>query len=491
MVHIFSDIDRLAADLQTAGADPRAVLDFCQELCQQPYFTMSDCGSKDPRTTATKVEKFYELYLENCHCRHVFLALGPDSEYYKTLQMYNDDPYTKSKTSLVHPDPGQTLPNNLSYHTVQFSSLCTIRRGAFPQFTPSQPSRSGVQGRGTHSQISLPPFVDTVKVPDAGQLVVKPPAIAVGEPPAAEPANPQAAGLLVKLPIDGATQLEADQVFRLAPTHSSFSGSNKTDQPAPWDKSDEDHTSTSLLGTWGEEAVGSPSAASPSYQQHSARNGSMNGNWNPKIHKNNAGNGYTTGDWSSRGRGKGKSRRLPSEVEGSFDDWVNNTPQTRPTIASPGRLTSEQFRNKRVEVDDPQPLARPLWAPIGVNRLGQRLDLNLPKITPNQSKSFSVRTNRQRLCTNHHLLQRCNQSNCSYDHDSIDDDIWLSLRVNARKSACYVGPGCRKHDCYAGHHCPNMSNTTKCLRHSCPFKDLHETRDLEVVDVIEPSMNQL
>ncbi|KAK5046135.1 hypothetical protein LTR84_008592 [Exophiala bonariae] len=517
VVHIFSDIDRLAADLQIAGADPRAFLDFCQELCQLPYFTMSDCGSSDPRTTGIKVEKLYELYLENCHCRHVFLALGPDSEYYKTLQMYNDDPYTKGKTSLVLPNSGGSIPNNLSYHTVQFSSLFIIPRGSFPQFIPSHPPRTIEQGREINSQTSLLPIVDTSKVPDAGQPVVKLPSIAVGEPPVTatshqpvmESAKPQAGGLSVNLSRNEVTQFENDQVFKLAPTHSSSSGSNKTDKPAPWDKSDEDHTSTSLLGSWGDEPVGASSGASPSYQQHSTRNGSTNGNWNPKnnVNKtgngnttggwgnrgntNNIANGNTTGDWSSRGNGKGRSRRMPTEFEGSFDDWVNNTPQTRPSITSPGRLTSDQFRNKKVEIDDPNPFARPIWAPFGVNKQGQRLDLNLPKITPSQSKNYSARVNHQRLCNNHHLLQKCDHANCPYDHDPIDADMWLSLRVNARKSPCHLGSSCRKHDCVSGHHCVNMSNTTKCLRHSCPFKDLHETRDLEVTEVITPPMNQL
>lgn len=105
----------------------------------------------------TQVLEFYELYVENCHCRHIFLALGHDSEYYKTLQMYNDDQYTKSKTSLIRPDQGFSGAGvDLSYHTVKFSTLCSIPRAPVDSPQTSQPSLNG-GAKDNNSHVDLQP----------------------------------------------------------------------------------------------------------------------------------------------------------------------------------------------------------------------------------------------------------------------------------------------------------------------------------------------
>lgn len=58
VVHIFSDIGRLADDLSAANLlpDPDALWGFVQEVCRiAPYITISDCGSS-PKAVDGKIQ---------------------------------------------------------------------------------------------------------------------------------------------------------------------------------------------------------------------------------------------------------------------------------------------------------------------------------------------------------------------------------------------------------------------------------------------------
>lgn len=300
VIHVFSDIDQLAKDLQNAGAlpDPSSLLDFCQELCKaQPYFTISDC-SMDPRAAATKVEslyplpftrkrlfdlthvlEFYELYVENCHCRHIFLALGHDSEYYKTLQMYNDDQYTKGKTSLIRPDQGFSGAGlDLSYHTVKFSTICSVPRvpAAYPQ--PSQPSLNGDTKDDT-SQVDLQPPIIAKRYSSATSTIK--PSVNTGTAPPL-PGIPHQLHDLAASNRD----LEPQEVVKVAPTtHSSSSSNNAVEQTWETKYSENSYTPGPILEDWGEEVNASthwqppsyPSRGPPAYKQPSTH-----GNGNPK-----------------------------------------------------------------------------------------------------------------------------------------------------------------------------------------------------------------
>lgn len=92
------------------------------------------------------------------------------------------------------------------------------------------------------------------------------------------------------------------------------------------------------------------------------------------------------------------------------------------------------------------------------------------------------------LCNRHHLLSQCNNDPCGYDHEAISDGVYLVLRIKARTIPCSAGPDCRRHGCFGGHHCPNVSNTSECGRPKCPFqaRRMHEITDLEIVEAIEP-----
>ncbi|RMZ77638.1 hypothetical protein DV738_g4292, partial [Chaetothyriales sp. CBS 135597] len=126
LVHIFVDTEKLCQDLIAAGSISSAqqLKEFLNDLMSaQSLITVINCGS----TVTDRVKASYELNIENCHCRHIILALGPHSEYYETLDMYSEDDFTKLKTSLVQPENGFPSQYSLPFHTATFSMLDTVR----------------------------------------------------------------------------------------------------------------------------------------------------------------------------------------------------------------------------------------------------------------------------------------------------------------------------------------------------------------------------
>ncbi|KEF51688.1 uncharacterized protein A1O9_12323, partial [Exophiala aquamarina CBS 119918] len=472
IVHVFSDIDRLSQDLQSAGAlpDPSSLLDFCQELCKaQPYFTISDC-SMDPQAAAMKVEKFYELYVENCHCRHIFLALGPDSAYYKTLQMYNDDPYTKGKTSLVRPDQG-FAGVDLSYHTVEFSTLCSI-----------PPSTNG-GAKENNSHVERQP-VSAHRYPSGASALT--PLVDLHIPDSSHQRHDVT---------ETNGDFQAQEVVKVAPTtHSSSSSNNAMEQTWETKFSEHGYTPQPILGDWGEEVDTHP----PSFQRPNT-----NGRGSPGARGRYTGpsnNSWRRPEISSNG--SGTLRRTPAHFHGSWDELIPGeepkpgashqknqsmtSSKTSNEMPPASRLTAASFRRQMVEVDEPNPTARPIWSPVAVNKSNQRIDLNIPKPSPRDTQNFSIRTQQQKLCNDFHLHGSCDNPRCLYDHEPVDDGVYLALRIKARGIPCAAGPDCRKHNCYAGHHCPNVGNLTSCGRMKCPFKVLgmHDVKDLIVADTI-------
>ncbi|OQV04510.1 hypothetical protein CLAIMM_09377 [Cladophialophora immunda] len=194
VVHIFIDVGKLADDLSIAGVlpDPDQLWTFIQDAGKlEPGITISDCGAGRHAVDA-KMKHFYELYLENCHCRHLFLALDRQSEYHKILQTYADDEYTRSKTSLVR--LGEELSNgyNSPFHKVDFSVIQAVPKQATsftligPQINGTGMGPSPVQQYGGTSVQSLPthlsnskPFVQPAPPshpPPRGPKAAKPPA---------------------------------------------------------------------------------------------------------------------------------------------------------------------------------------------------------------------------------------------------------------------------------------------------------------------------
>jgi len=411
--------------------------------------------------------EFYELYIENTHCRHIFLALGHDSEYYKTLQLYNDDPYTKSKTSLVRPDPG--FPGvDLSYHTVEFSTLSSI------------PSSTNGGAEEVHSL--LKPQSHATNPYPSGASTITP---------------------LIDSQIPNMTEtngdIQAREVVRVAPIiHSAPRFNDAMEQTWETKTSENDYTPPQILGDWAENVETKP----PSFQQ-------------PNTNGNRRGNGKSPGTgnhmWAKNQEtprnGSGEPRVTPVHFKGTWDEIVLDaelnpgTSHQRTQSMASSRTSNEMLparrlppgyvRRQAVDMNEPDPYVRPIWSPVAVNKSNQRIDLNLPRAPPTSSHDFKTRTQLKKLCNDFHLQGNCRNNDCPYDHAPIDDGVYLALRFKARSLPCIEGSSCRKHDCYAGHHCPVVGGVITCGRVNCAFKKrgMHGVTDLKVMDTIQPPSN--
>lgn len=195
---------------------------------------------------------------------------------------------------------------------------------------------------------------------------------------------------------------------------------------------------------------------------------------------------------------------MPEQYEGSWDDMLKNAaPQGSFKGASPSRPATASPMSKSTDFEDhfarqvavkaePSPQARPVCGPVALNKLGQRIDLKLPRPSPDEDEAFKLRTKNRHLCNEHHMRGKCVNTQCPFDHEEISDGVYLALRNKARTTPCNQGMGCRRHDCYLAHHCPNVSRFSSCARHSCPFenKGLHGIVDLNVTSMIEPMKDE-
>ena len=96
---------------------------------------------------------------------------------------------------------------------------------------------------------------------------------------------------------------------------------------------------------------------------------------------------------------------------------------------------------------------------IPVNKLGQRVDLPIPKPSHADLMRFEDRIYQQKLCNEHHLRDNCWSTPCKFDHNPIDDGILNALRIKARSIPCREGSKCRRLDCFMGHMCPVSSSS--------------------------------
>lgn len=418
--------------------------------------------------------------------------------------MYNDDPYTKGKTSLVCPDQG-FLGVDLSYHTVEFSTLYSI-----------PPSTNG-GAKVNNSHLELQPVLANHYASGASTILpstnggAKEDHSHVNLQPLPANLNPSGASTITPLvdshvpdnarqlyDVTGANgHLQAQEVVQVAPTtHSSSSSNNAMEQTWETKFSEHGYTPQPILGDWGEEVDAHP----PTFQKpHTNESGNPRGKGR---HAGTSNNRQLKKQESSRNV-SGTVRRTPAHFQGSWDEIIPGaelkpgashqrnqslaSSRTSNEVSPSSRLTAASFRRQLVEMDEPDPHARPIWSPVAVNKSNQRLDLNIPKPSSRDSTNFSVRTQQHRLCYDFHLLGKCDEIDCRYDHEPVDNGVYLALRINARKTPCAVGPACRKHNCYAGHHCPNVGNVTTCGRINCPFKNLgmHEVKDLKILGTID------
>ncbi|EXJ86894.1 hypothetical protein A1O3_03848 [Capronia epimyces CBS 606.96] len=548
VVHIFSDVGRLAQDLSAANLlpDPDQLWTFIQDVCKiEPGITISDCGAGHEAVDA-KVKHFYELFIENCHCRHIFLALGHESEYYNILQLYSDDDYTKSKTSLVQPELGFPSGVTIPFHTVNLSPLSSVPSSegfgesahkingevsvrqwddgpehqalvsnvseakSVPNTTPRtafhdpqiRPSASIIVSNGPTEQKLPPP-------PSPSPPTQPHPAQSVDTTPAREERN-GVANDIQEASLAGVVKLESS-------AHSS-SNSNKTAEQS-WETTPSGHTYVPLpiQGAWGDEGAEEDGAAD------NQKSFNQTGTWTShpiRSYHNSNTNGTQKLGWRQERASSGAytaptrrgGRRVPKQFEGSWDDMVEQEQPpshqsihgSSPTLASPATPTATPataskpkpkvngfvpaaFERQVVTMAEPNPNERPIRSPIALNQFDQRLDLKLPRPAPADEEHFQLRSRNRRLCNEQHLRQSCNNPQCPYDHEPISDGVYLALRHKARNLPCSVGPKCRRHDCFGSHHCPNVSNSTSCGRPNCPYQArMHDTTDLVIVATIEP-----
>ncbi|KIW12646.1 hypothetical protein PV08_09924 [Exophiala spinifera] len=519
VTHIFSDIGQLAHDLSAANLipEPDRLWPFILEVCRvEPGITITDCGS-GPDAVRHKLKYHYELFLENCHCRHVFLALGQQSEYYKVLEQYGDDDYTLGKTTLVRPAHGFAESHNLPFHTIELSmfdavpnnnknntTLGVLPNGSNPAppaqwndplpakpsdpvavaSTDWQPTSRGDEALLLSSNIASP------QVPPEPKVVPK------------GPANGTLANGVNGSPgeLDNESLLG---VVKLDSSHSSSQTRKAAQQSWETSMTENSYIPAPIQEPWGEETNGTNGYEEEDYSK-------MADIPQTRAHARRGARGSAKRNSQST---LSQDRRYPStfprtqvhtpkQFEGSWDDMLRQQETRSPVgpvsqaasdpqrpASSASSVAASAFTKKILSTPEPHPERRPICAPVALNKFEQRIDLKLPKPSLEDQELCDIRTRNRKLCNEHHLRSNCKDPNCKYDHESIVDGVYLALRIKARKIACSVGPGCRRHDCYASHHCPNVSHSSTCGRPNCYFasRGMHAVTDLEIARMIEPN----
>ncbi|KAH0847227.1 hypothetical protein FOPE_00333 [Fonsecaea pedrosoi] len=516
IVHIFIDVGKLADDLSTAGSppDPDQLWTFIQNASKlEPGVTISDCGSGHHAVDA-KIRHFYELYLENCHCRHLFLGLNRQSEYFKVLETYADDDYTKSKTSLVRLGGGTDNGYNLPFHTVDFSVIEAVPQQATSLSVINSPVNGTAKGTANGSSLAQR-YEDPSTRFSTDSLSNPKPLVQLPRPSrpatfASNTENPTTRAIenmqmlpatISQMPAKIPAEVNGDMdnldgsssvgVVKLDTSSHSSRQSKAAEQS--WENAQTNsYAPPAIAAPWGEEKtkVGQVVEEEPVLWRRSNNNHSRRQKQN---HRN-----------KERPFSAQPPRQPPRHFEGSWDDLVQSEQSKAPTQVSspspaPASATlssaatksndlSPAFTRQALTKPDPNPLARPICSPIALNKLGQRIDLKLPREAPADHEAFELRVSNRQLCNEHHMRNNCNDPQCPFDHEEISDGIYLALRNIARSKPCGQGAECRRHDCYCAHHCPNISKYSTCARVMCPFqkKGLHSIVDLEIVETIEP-----
>lgn len=483
----------------------------------------------------TSYAEFYELYIENCHCRHIFLALGHESEYYNVLQLYTDDEYTKAKTSLVQPEQGFPPGVNIPFHTVSLSTLGSVPRNEdfsrqkVPTVNGEVSERPWADGPERPAAVSTAPEAKSVpnttpitafhnpKVVSSASNIESPRPNELPLPPSpAPPVDTAPAQEQLNGTVNNVQNSSSAGVVKLESSAHSSSNSNKSAEQG-WETTPtaQQYLPPAIEGAWGDEGAdavaGDRDRSNPTgtWTSHPLRpyhgNNDTNRTQQPVWRQERA---STRTAYSAPRRG----RRVPQQFEGSWDDMVEqerrqsqpSTHDSSPTLAWVSASThgtaaklkangflSSSFDRQEVTMAEPRPNKRPIRALIALNQYDQRIDLKLPRPSPADTKAFEVRSRNRRLCNEHHLRLNCNNPLCPYNHEPISDGVYLALRHTARTLPCSIGPNCRRHDCFGGHHCANVSNSTSCGRPRCPFKArMHEPADLVIVRTIEPLPKQ-
>ena len=431
---------------------------------------------------------YYELFIENVQCRHIILGLGDDSEYFATLDMYSEDAFTLSKTSLLKTVHGFPAKYNLPFHQVEFSAIGAVPLISFNADQPREESSASASKNSSDvSHGSQPaPILDSSAhshLPEKdrsssassrsqreGSGNEKLPSL-----PSSHTSNPSP--VPSKASVASKPQCRHSQpksAVKYPPEPSTYS-ETKASYEQDWERS------------YGVNSYAPPPCTTPWGQDQDIR-ANMDDPFNPPAREdyNPPSRSYATASAPKRyerpnppptNRHNDLSRRGgPTSFRGTWDDLVSGKPEA--PVSAP-QSPSTRFTG-------PAKTDMPLQGDVATNRFGDRVDLPLPFVSKQDRNRLKVRIKDRKLCNEHHLRRTCQNQQCRYDHEPVDAGLLLALRHLARTQACDVGSTCRMHDCCFGHNCPYKMGGRECKNANCSFKkmSLHHIRDLKVAEVI-------
>ncbi|RMZ88580.1 hypothetical protein DV736_g4189, partial [Chaetothyriales sp. CBS 134916] len=518
VIKIFVDVERLSQDLMSTGSisSKQQLKDFLKNLtAAQALIAVVECGSP-PTTMNERVKAFYELNIENCHCRHIILALGPHSDYYATLDMYSEDEFTKLKTSLVRPENGFLSQYSLPFDMATFSMLHTVQPISLSEIA-SDSNETGAENALEAASLADPPLnlqhastSSNQTEPSSQQLFP-----AIDRPPNITSSQSS-------LTAKSRSSRSSSRKALMAKTPSSplrpasAVPSNKSDSavvdcpPQP----DSYESELALLKEDWERRVGENSYAPPEITVAWGEENVVGGNSHNNVPDTDEAAWPAPLSDMPLTKTYGKPRRMLAQdprddyhprpkapvyknskttlvrphtggIQTLRGDWDDQFIQDNPTSRAPAPISvpTEVFRKLRASGQQNQ-------SGIALNRARQRIDLRLPEPSSEDWARFHARTKVQKLCNEHHLRSECHEKRCKYDHRDIDAGVLLALRHNGRRLPCIVGSGCLRHDCFNGHRCPYIDLPGGCRKKDCLFRKngLH-IQDSNVVEIIPSPEN--
>lgn len=117
---------------------------------------------------------------------------------------------------------------------------------------------------------------------------------------------------------------------------------------------------------------------------------------------------------------------------------------------------------------------------VYINRANQRLDSELPSMSPVAERSWGHKINvaGMRYCRKHYLQASGCPGACGYSHGPLTSGEVLVYRHTLRQQICNTGPQCRDASCFYGHHC-------SCVKPSCKFPASMHHVDVSSVSVLQ------
>ena len=90
---------------------------------------------------------------------------------------------------------------------------------------------------------------------------------------------------------------------------------------------------------------------------------------------------------------------------------------------------------------------------VAVNQNQHRLDAYILPPSNDAVNRLKARSDRQKLCNSKHLIGKCDNENCAYDHSPITEDLRPALELLSRSMPCPKRGDCRNENCVYGHVC--------------------------------------